>query len=108
MLETRDGHGRTMAGESFDIDYVARLAHMELNDDERAAFGRQLGDILAYMEKLKSLDVDGVEPTMHGHGRVNAFREDVVTPSMDRDAALANAPDRTDNEFRLPKIVEDA
>lgn len=97
-----------MAGESFDIDYVARLAHVELDDAEKIEYGRQLGDILAYMEKLKALDVYGVEPTMHGHGRVNAFREDVVTPSMDHDAALANAPDRTDYEFRLPKIVEDA
>ena len=97
-----------MAGEAFDVDYVARLAHIELDDGEKAEFGRQLGNILAYMEKLKSLDVDGVEPTMHGHGRVNAFREDVVKPSMARDAALANAPERTDDEFRLPKIVEDA
>ena len=45
---------------------------------------------------------------MHGHGRVTAFREDVVTPSMDREDALANAPERTGDEFRLPKIVEDA
>ena len=97
-----------MADESFDIDYIARLAHVELTDDEKAAFGKQLGDVLAYMEKLKTLDVRGVEPTMHGHGRVNAFREDVVTPSLDREAALSNAPERTGDEFRLPKIVEDA
>ena len=97
-----------MADASFDIDYIARLAHVELTDAEKAAFGKQLGDVLAYMEKLKSLNVEGVEPTMHGHGRVNAFREDVVKPSMARDAALANAPERTDDEFHLPKIVEDA
>ena len=97
-----------MADQSFDIDYIARLAHIVLSDDEKAAFGKQLGDVLAYMEKLKTLDVSGVEPTMHGHGRVNAFREDVVTPSIDREAALANAPERTGDEFRLPKIVEDA
>ena len=97
-----------MADESFDIDYIARLAHIALSDDEKSAFGKQLGDVLAYMEKLKTLDVSGVEPTMHGHGRVNAFREDVVTPSIDREAALANAPERTENEFHLPKIVEDA
>ena len=97
-----------MADASFDIDYIARLAHVELTDAEKAAFGKQLGDVLAYMEKLKSLDVKGVEPTMHGHGRVNAFREDVVTPSLDRESALANAPERTGDEFRLPKIVEDA
>jgi aspartyl-tRNA(Asn)/glutamyl-tRNA(Gln) amidotransferase subunit C len=97
-----------MADESFDIDYIARLAHIALSDDEKSAFGKQLGDVLAYMEKLKTLDVSDVEPTMHGHGRVNAFREDVVTPSIDREAALANAPERTGDEFRLPKIVEDA
>lgn len=97
-----------MADESFDIDYIARLAHVELSAEEKEAFGKQLGDILNYMAKLKSLNVDGIEPTMHGHGRVNAFREDVVTPSADRDAVLANAPERTDDEFKLPKVVEDA
>ena len=97
-----------MADESFDIDYIARLAHVELSAEEKEAFGKQLGDILNYMAKLKALDVDGIEPTMHGHGRVNAFREDVVTPSADRDAVLANAPERTDDEFKLPKVVEDA
>ena len=97
-----------MADQSFDIDYIARLAHIALSDDEKAAFGKQLGDVLAYMEKLKTLDVSGVEPTMHGHGRVNAFREVVVTPSIERESALANAPERTGDEFRLPKIVEDA
>lgn len=97
-----------MADESFDIDYIARLAHIELSAEEKVAFGKQLGNVLNYMAKLKTLNVDGIEPTMHGHGRVNAFREDVVTPSIDRDAALANAPERTDDEFKLPKIVEDA
>lgn len=97
-----------MAEESFDIDYIARLAHIELSAEEKEAFGKQLGDVLNYMAKLKSLNVDGIEPTMHGHGRVNAFREDVVTPSADRDAVLANAPERTDDEFKLPKVVEDA
>ncbi len=97
-----------MADDSFDIDYIAHLAHLELTDEEKTAFGKQLGDVLAYMEKLKKLDVSDVEPTMHGHGRVNAFREDVVTPSIDREAVLANAPERTGDEFRLPKIVEDA
>ena len=45
---------------------------------------------------------------MHPHGRVNAFRDDVVTPSIDRDAVLANAPEKSETEFVLPKIVEDA
>ena len=92
----------------FDVDYVARLAHIELSEVESEAIGKQLGDVLRYMEQLKELDVSDVPPTLHGHGRVNAFREDVVTPSIDRDAVLANAPERTETEFKLPKIVEDA
>ncbi len=97
-----------MAAEGFDVSYVARLAHLDLSAEESALFAGQLGGILKYMEKLNELDISGVEPTMHGHGRVNAMREDVVTPSLDRDTVLANAPSRTENEFRLPKIVEDA
>ena len=54
------------------------------------------------------MDVEGIEPTMHGRAIVNAFREDTVRPSLDREAALANAPRRTENEFYLPKIVEGA
>lgn len=97
-----------MATDGFDVSYVARLAHLELGAEEFERFAGQLGDILKYMEKLKELDVSDVEPTMHGHGRVNAFREDTVTESIDRDAVLANAPQRIGNEFLLPKIVEDA
>lgn len=97
-----------MSSEGFDVQYVARLAHLELGDDEARRFSGQLGDILKYMEKLRQLDVEGVEPTMHGHGRTNAFREDEPVQSVDQDLFLANAPERTGDEYRLPKIVEDA
>ena len=97
-----------MATEGFDVGYVARLAHLELSADETARFSSQLGDILKYMEKLRELDVAGIEPTMHGHGRVNAFREDEVVASMDKEAFLVNAPERSGDEYHLPKIVEDA
>ncbi len=92
----------------FDVRYIARLARLELDENELALYGAQLGNILSYMEKLKELDVAGVEPTMHGHGRVNAFRDDIVLPSADKESILANAPARTGDEFSLPKIVEDA
>ena len=100
-----------MAAEGFDVAYVARLAHLELGAEESARFAGQLGEILKYMEKLKELDVSSVEPTMHGHGRVNALRDDEPAPSADeaaREAFLSNAPARTGDEFLLPKIVEDA
>jgi aspartyl-tRNA(Asn)/glutamyl-tRNA(Gln) amidotransferase subunit C len=97
-----------MANQKIDVGYVAELARLELSDAEKATFQGQLEDIVKYVEKISSVDVAGVEPTMHGRAIVNAFREDAVRPSMDREAALSNAPKRTESEFYLPKIVEGA
>ena len=91
-----------------DVAYVAELARLELTDTEKATFQPQLEGIVKYVEKISEVDVSGVAPTLHGRELVNAFREDVVRPSLDREAALANAPERTDEYFKLPKIVEDA
>ena len=91
-----------------DAGYLAELARLELTDEEKAVFQPQLESIVKYVEKISSVDVEGVEPMMHGRPLVNAFREDVVRPSMDREEALANAPERVGDEFLLPKIVEGA
>lgn len=91
-----------------DVAYVAELARLELTDEEKAVFQPQLENIVKYVEKISSVNVDGVEPMMHGRPLVNAFREDEVRPSMDREAALGNAPARVGEEFLLPKIVEGA
>ena len=91
-----------------DVAYVAELARLELTDEEKALFQPQLEDIVKYVEKIKSVDVSDVPPTMHGRAIVNALREDVVRPSLARSAALANAPARAGDEFMLPKIVEGA
>jgi aspartyl-tRNA(Asn)/glutamyl-tRNA(Gln) amidotransferase subunit C len=97
-----------MAGSKIDVVYVANLARLELTEEEKAVFQPQLETIVKYVEKISAVDVDGVEPMMHGRPLVNAFREDVVRPSMDREVALGNAPARVGNEFLLPKIVEGA
>ena len=97
-----------MSESGFDVEYVARLAHLSLGAEEAGRFSEQLGDILKYVDKLREVDISGIEPTMHGHGRVNAFREDAPAASMDKEAFLVNAPCRTGDEYRLPKIVEDA
>ena len=91
-----------------DVGYVAELARLELTDAEKAVFQPQLEGIVKWVEKINSADVEGVKPTMHGREIINAFREDEVRASMDREAALANAPSRTGDEFMLPKIVEGA
>lgn len=95
-----------MGANKIDVAYVADLARLELTDEEKALFQPQLENIVSYVEKISGVDVEGVEPMMHGRALVNAFREDEVRPSLDREKALANAPARVGDEFLLPKIVE--
>lgn len=90
----------------FNIHYVARLARIELSAEEEARLGSQLGNILGYIEKLKEVDVTGVEPTAHAFPLVNVVRPDVVEPSLPHDEALRNAPKRAGGLFVVPKIVE--
>ena len=91
-----------------DVAYVAELARLELTDEEKSVFQPQLENIVKYVEKISEVDVEGVEPMMHGRTLVNAFREDEVRPSLATETALANAPARVGYEFLLPKIVEGA
>jgi aspartyl-tRNA(Asn)/glutamyl-tRNA(Gln) amidotransferase subunit C len=90
-----------------EVEHVAKLARLELTEAEKDAFGRQLSSILTYMEKLNTYDTAGVEPTATLLGEVNVFREDEVRPSLPADRALANAPDRADGFFVVPKIIEE-
>ena len=89
-----------------DVGYVAELARLELTDEEKSVFQPQLENIVKYV--ISEVDVEGVEPMMHGRTLVNAFREDEVRPSLAAETALANAPARVGDEFLLPKIVEGA
>ncbi len=91
-----------------DVKYVSDLARLELSADEAATFQPQLEGIVKYVEKISEVDVEGIEPMMHGRALANAFREDVVRPSLDVETALGNAPNRVGDEFLLPKIVEGA
>src|SRR5438034_9901392 len=75
------------------VDRVARLARLELSDEERQRFTRQLGSILEYCATLNELDTDGVEPTAHVLALTNIFREDVPSTPLPRDAVPASAPD---------------
>ena len=89
-----------------DVEYVASLAQLSLDDEAKQRLVREMGDVLAYIDKLNELDTDGVEPMMHVLDLNNVFREDVVTGSLDRDTALQNAP-KTDGEyFLVPRILD--
>ncbi len=90
-----------------EADRVARLCRLRLSADERRRFTAQLNEILGYVEKLKELDVSGIEPTLHVVPLQNVFRPDETRPSFDRGEIMANAPDPRDGFFRVPKILED-
>ncbi|MBI3826254.1 MAG: Asp-tRNA(Asn)/Glu-tRNA(Gln) amidotransferase subunit GatC [Candidatus Rokubacteria bacterium] len=90
-----------------DVDHVARLARLTLSDAEAERMREQLAAILAYINKLRELDVEGVEPTSHAVPLVNVFREDEVQPSLPREAMIANAPEPAGELFRVPRIIED-
>jgi aspartyl-tRNA(Asn)/glutamyl-tRNA(Gln) amidotransferase subunit C len=81
---------------------VARLARLELTDDEVTKFQGQLSAILEAVSKVSELDLTDVPPTAHPLEIQNAWAEDVVQPSLSPDEVFANAPDRDDNLFRVP------
>ena len=89
------------------VEHVARLARLEVSENEKSMFARQLSGILTYMDQLKELDTKGVEPTATVLPTDNVFRDDNVRPSLPQEKALANAPDQADGFFRVPKILED-
>ena len=89
-----------------DIEYVAKLARIELGPKEKKKLGKQLGDILAYIEKLKELKVDKVEPISHVLPLKNVFRQDKLKPSLSVDKVLQNAPEKGANFFKVPRIIE--
>lgn len=95
-----------MAISSKDVEYLARLARVELTPEEIQRFAGQLDGILAHVEKLKSVNTDGVPPTSHVLPLANVYREDQNHPSLPTDAALSNAPDREGPYFRVPKIID--
>ncbi len=89
-----------------EVEYVAQLARLELTPQDTEKFTGQLDEILGYFDKLNQLDTSGIEPTSHAVPMDNAFREDVVKPSMDHQTALDNAPSKEDGFFKVPKIIE--
>ena len=90
-----------------EVEQVARLARLHLSDDELERMREQLDAILAYIDKLRELDVEGVEPTSHAVPMVNVMRDDELGACLPQEAALANAPDRAGEFFRVPRIIED-
>lgn len=90
-----------------EVLHVARLARLSLSDAEAERFQEQLGNILSYIKQLDALDTRDVVPTSHAVEMGTPFRDDSVHPFGDKEAILANAPDREGDFFRVPRIIED-
>jgi aspartyl-tRNA(Asn)/glutamyl-tRNA(Gln) amidotransferase subunit C len=88
------------------VEHVAKLARLEITEAEKEAFSRQLSAILTYMEQLNRFDTTGIEPTATVLPQTNVVREDEVRPSLPVDSALANAPERENGFFVVPRILE--
>lgn len=89
-----------------DVEHVARLARLDLNEEEKEMFTAQLDAILKYAEKLNELDTENVEPTTHVLHVSNVMREDKVHESLPIEKVLRNAPDDEDGQFKVPAVLE--
>ena len=90
-----------------EVEQVARLARLALSDAEKESMRRELDGILSYIDKLRALNTEGVPPTSHAVPMTNVMREDEPVPSWPQAEMLANAPDRSGEFFRVPKIIEE-
>lgn len=88
-----------------DVEHVALLARFELDEEEKDKYAAQLNDILEFAQKLNELDTDNIPPTTHVLPLKNVFREDETGEHMDREKALANAPEKEDGYFKVPSIL---
>ena len=89
-----------------DIDTVASLSRLNIRDDEADEVMNQLDKFLTYVDNLKGVDTNDIEPTTYALKMQNVFREDTVKPSLPREAALSNAPLQDDGYFKVPRVLE--
>lgn len=89
------------------VEHVARLARLDLTEDEKELFQDQLSAILEHAGRVTALDTEGVTPTSHSVPLLNVFRPDDPAPCLDQADALANAPAAEAGHFRVPRILED-
>ncbi len=89
-----------------EVLHVAHLARLEFEEEELERFAEQLAAILSYVEKLGELDTSNIEPTYHALNMTNVFREDEIKESTPTEEALANAPERENGFFVVPKVIK--
>jgi aspartyl-tRNA(Asn)/glutamyl-tRNA(Gln) amidotransferase subunit C len=90
------------------VRHIGKLSRIDLTHEQVTKFSRQLGDILAYFDKLQQLDTEQVEPMVHPVPLHNVLADDEPGTSLMPEQALANAPDRDGDFFRVPKVIGDS
>jgi aspartyl-tRNA(Asn)/glutamyl-tRNA(Gln) amidotransferase subunit C len=88
------------------VDKLAHLARLKFTDAEKTEIKTDLQRMIAFVEKLNELDLEGVEPLLHMSDEVNVLREDEVKGSISREDALKNAPMHDDQFFKVPKVIK--
>jgi len=88
-----------------EVRHIAKLANLEFGEEEQERFTRQLGAILEFVAQLNRLDTKDVEPTSHAGGGAPVLRDDVLCAPLDRDAAMANAPESGRGLFKVPRVI---
>lgn len=91
-----------------DIDKLAALSRIQLTEEEKAAYGSQVADILGFFQKLQEVDVSGIQPMAHPFEAEAPLREDVAGTPWQPERSLRNAPASRENQVVVPKVVEDA
>jgi len=89
-----------------EVEHVAKLARLELSEEEKEKLTDQLSNILTYVEKLNELDTTGVAPTSHVLDMSNVMRDDTPGVSLPQERALSNAPESAAGHYKVPKIIE--
>jgi len=88
------------------VDKVAKLARLEIKDDQASKLMQEMNEIISWVEKLEDVDTDGVEPLRGMSMEVNKFRKDEVRNELPHDQALVNAPKKDKDFFKVPKVIE--
>jgi len=89
-----------------EIENIANLARLNLNENEKEKLKGQVNQILEYVKKLNELNTDDTEPLSHTLELTNVFRKDEVQESLSQQKALSNAPVKSDQFFRVPKVIK--
>lgn len=87
-----------------DVEHVAKLARLELSQEEKEKFTKQLGDVLKYVEQMNEVDTTGIKPMAHAFDFVNVMREDEVVYEQTKEELLKNSPEEENGFFKVPKI----